>query len=409
MSFTGRLYYATSATPHILRSRNLTRAKIRSFHGTSTVLHSDPKPSDTEPLMERLKPYISQYQAQYQTTTKYLHELQQTLQTQYLKAKQSIQQANAKLSESSELQNQGQGQTPEQQRLWNKKKLEVYLDSLQDTIQTASKGLNDVTGYSTIQQLRQSIDTLETQLTHSKTQLLESKQKHQTAIKQRSQTQHEINELLQRKSQWTPTDVHHFTQLYTQDHENTLLETETLSRLTEDEAKEAELQDKLSKAILTRYHEEQIWSDKIRKLSTWGTLTLMGVNVLLFLVLQLFLEPWKRKRLVHGFEEKVKDVFESGKEEQESVAQLASLITDDQEEEQEQEEIKEEAIHLPQIAQLSNFSNETSEPTSPLSDSTTLVQPGILITKQELYWSNAISLCLGFSIGGLLMTLIVKS
>jgi sensitive to high expression protein 9, mitochondrial len=57
-----------------------------------------------------------------------------------------------------------------------------------------------------------------------------------------------------------------------------------------------------------RYHEEQIWSDKIRRASTWGTFALMGVNVLLFVVVQIGLEPWRRKRLVKGFEEKVKEV-----------------------------------------------------------------------------------------------------
>src|SRR5256885_14736180 len=36
----------------------------------------------------------------------------------------------------------------------------------------------------------------------------------------------------------------------------------------------------------------------------------MGVNVLLFVVVQIGLEPWRRKRLVRGFEEKVKEVVE---------------------------------------------------------------------------------------------------
>ena len=40
----------------------------------------------------------------------------------------------------------------------------------------------------------------------------------------------------------------------------------------------------------------------------------MGVNVLLFLIFQWALEPWRRGRLVRGFEEKVKAVLESEKE-----------------------------------------------------------------------------------------------
>lgn len=40
----------------------------------------------------------------------------------------------------------------------------------------------------------------------------------------------------------------------------------------------------------------------------------MGFNVFLFLVVQLGLEPWKRRRLVGSFEEKVKSALESDKE-----------------------------------------------------------------------------------------------
>ena len=40
----------------------------------------------------------------------------------------------------------------------------------------------------------------------------------------------------------------------------------------------------------------------------------MGVNVLLFLVFQILVEPWRRKRLVKGFEDKVVEALEKEKE-----------------------------------------------------------------------------------------------
>lgn len=70
----------------------------------------------------------------------------------------------------------------------------------------------------------------------------------------------------------------------------------------------------LNKSILSRYHEEQVWSDKIRRMSTWGTWGLMGVNVLLFLIFQIAVEPWRRRRLVKGFEDKVVEALEKEKE-----------------------------------------------------------------------------------------------
>lgn len=56
-----------------------------------------------------------------------------------------------------------------------------------------------------------------------------------------------------------------------------------------------------------------MWSDKIRRMSTWGTWGLMGVNVLLFLVFQIAVEPWRRRRLVKGFEDKVVEALEKEK------------------------------------------------------------------------------------------------
>jgi sensitive to high expression protein 9 len=40
----------------------------------------------------------------------------------------------------------------------------------------------------------------------------------------------------------------------------------------------------------------------------------MGMNVLLFLVFQILVEPWRRKRLVKGFEDKVVEALEKEKE-----------------------------------------------------------------------------------------------
>lgn len=130
------------------------------------------------------------------------------------------------------------------------------------------------------------------------------------AINKRSASQREVNELLQRKHAWATADLERFTELYRSDHANEQEEVAAQERLTKAEKETEEAQDRLSTSILARYHEEQIWSDKIRRASTWGTWGLMGFNVLLFIVVQLGLEPWKRKRLVGGFEEKVREVIQ---------------------------------------------------------------------------------------------------
>lgn len=154
---------------------------------------------------------------------------------------------------------------------------------------------------------------LETRLRNARSQVRIAKDAYTAAINNRSTSQREVNELLQRKHAWSPTDLERFTLLYRNDHTNEVAETETQEALSfaEREAEEAAAQ--LSKSILSRYHEEQVWSDKIRRMSTWGTWGLMGVNVLLFLVFQILVEPWRRRRLVKGFEDKVVEALEKEK------------------------------------------------------------------------------------------------
>lgn len=55
---------------------------------------------------------------------------------------------------------------------------------------------------------------------------------------------------------------------------------------------------RLEKRERAQYHEEQIWSDTIRRNSTWVTIGLMGFNTFLLLVSLAIFEPWRRRRIV---------------------------------------------------------------------------------------------------------------
>jgi sensitive to high expression protein 9 len=155
---------------------------------------------------------------------------------------------------------------------------------------------------------------IEAHVRASRAAVRQAKEDYTAAINRRSASQREVNELLQRKHAWSSTDLERFTQLYRSDHTNEQEELAAQERLSKSESSADEAQAQLARSILARYHEEQIWSDKIRRASTWGTWGLMGFNVLLFVVVQLGLEPWKRKRLVGGFEEKVREVIKEENE-----------------------------------------------------------------------------------------------
>lgn len=125
---------------------------------------------------------------------------------------------------------------------------------------------------------------------------------------QRSSSQREINDLLQRKSVWTGADIARFTTLVPQDH--TFEQDEARARAAVHAAEEAVEREftELMRIILARYHEEQVWSDKIRSASTYGSLAALGLNLLVFVVAIVFVEPWKRRRLALTFEKKIEEM-----------------------------------------------------------------------------------------------------
>lgn len=191
------------------------------------------------------------------------------------------------------------------------KKLEIHMENLQETIFKATRALNDVTGYLGIEKLKKAVDQLEEELKSQKKAVKLSKLRYLEAIQKRSDSQKEINELLTRKHNWSPVDVERFTELYRNDHSNQQEEALAEQQLADAELAVDSVQNKLTQLILTRYHEEQIWSDKIRQALTWGTWIIMGVNVLLFAVATFLVEPWKRRRLVNAFDAQVQQKMDS--------------------------------------------------------------------------------------------------
>ncbi|KAI1208331.1 Mdm33 family-domain-containing protein [Annulohypoxylon truncatum] len=190
------------------------------------------------------------------------------------------------------------------------RQLSAFMDRAQTTLFAASQRINDLTGYSGIEVLKSQISALESSLASAQANLHAARSAYKTAVSSRSATQREVTTLLARQKTWSPADFERFTALYRQDYELEASVHERAAELEDAEREAERLGRELSAGILSRYHEEQIWSDKIRRMSTWGTWGLMGVNILLFLVLQFGAEPWRRRRLVKGFEEKVREAME---------------------------------------------------------------------------------------------------
>jgi sensitive to high expression protein 9, mitochondrial len=227
------------------------------------------------------------------------------------------------------------------------KRFTTVMDNLQSSVLSAFQTLNSITGYTGIEEIKHKNTTLERSLSEAKSSVRAARALYKTTNSKRSATQREVTALLARKDGWSPADLERFTELYRADH---TLEGEVASaseQLTEAEAEEQKLSAELNAGILKRYHEEQIWSDRIRQASTWGTWGLMGVNVLLFLVLQFVAEPWKRKRLVKGVVEEERGVLEEVRGGLEEVRRV--LVEGKREEEQ---RIKEEMLVATALAKM---------------------------------------------------------
>ncbi|KAK4170024.1 Mdm33 family-domain-containing protein [Cladorrhinum sp. PSN259] len=194
-------------------------------------------------------------------------------------------------------------------------KFSTLMDNFQSRVLVATQTLNDLTGYSAIEAIKARNHELEQQHAAAQTRLREARLAYKSLTQHRASTQREVTTLLARKDTWNPTDLERFTSLYRMDHELEAQVANASSELTEAETEESKLSADLNAGILRRYHEEQIWSDRIRRQSTWGTWGLMGVNFLLFFVLQFVAEPWRRKRMIKGIAESEKGIMEEVKQE----------------------------------------------------------------------------------------------
>jgi len=168
--------------------------------------------------------------------------------------------------------------------------------------------LNEVTGYEEIEKLKKEVVCNEAQMIATRRAAKEAKEEFDEAQAKRTASRQEVNDLLQRKSSWSESDVNRFTQLVRQDHLHEQEESKT--KLVAARAADAvEVQfSELMRSILARYHEEQVWSDKIRSASTYGSLAVLGLNLAVFILAILVVEPWKRRRLVESFERRVVDM-----------------------------------------------------------------------------------------------------
>ncbi|KAJ2723926.1 sensitivity to high expression protein she9 [Coemansia sp. Benny D115] len=174
-----------------------------------------------------------------------------------------------------------------------------------DWVTWLSKALNQITGYNRISDLKAQVEASGAEFKQARERLEAIKSNHAQTVQERMANQREINGLLQRKHLWNEEDVARFTDLYRSEHQAEVLEMEADGKLKDAEGLVDRQYDRLVDAIRERYHEEQIWSDKIRRASTYGTWAVLFMNVLALLMAQAIFEPRKRRKIVDAVDDKL--------------------------------------------------------------------------------------------------------
>lgn len=191
----------------------------------------------------------------------------------------------------------------------------AFMDNLQDRYVSGLQAFNSLTGYASIEAITANNTRLEKSLAEARAGMRRARQRYQDTSAAQVSTQRDMATLLARKASWVQSDKNRFAELIEEDYR---LETDVAeaSKGVEDaEAREQAITSEWVAGMSKQYYEHQVYSDRIRRASTWGTWGLMGVNVLLFLMLQFVAEPWKRGRLLNSMEEretKLMDRMEEG-------------------------------------------------------------------------------------------------
>ena len=115
---------------------------------------------------------------------------------------------------------------------------------------------------------------------------------------QQTNAQKEVVGLLERKHSWAGNDLERYMSLIRSEHVNEQAVMKAKEELADSERMLENARAELERKERKQYHEEQIWSDTIRRNSTWVTFGLMGFNIFLLLANLAIFEPWRRRRLV---------------------------------------------------------------------------------------------------------------
>ena len=156
---------------------------------------------------------------------------------------------------------------------------------------------NRITGYHQVEKRKERVMKLDVELHDLKAAVKNDKKNYENVMMNRKKIQKELDSIKDRKDK-SFDDILQLTNLYKSQLQ---LEKEEMA-VKQQYEKTYDLLEKVQLDYLNemreRYVEEQMYSDKIRKTSTWWTWGLISTHFVLFLIVQFIVEPKKRKDLL---------------------------------------------------------------------------------------------------------------
>lgn len=171
------------------------------------------------------------------------------------------------------------------------------------SLETIQAKFNELTGWSEIEDLKSQIRQAEKAHDRARTTLREAHTALEEAHAKRAACQRDVNELLQRKHAWEPSDVARFTQLYAEEHALAKQVEEKSSNYRHAQQDAEEAMGLLAESLRERYWNETSWSDRMRAVSTYTTVALMLLNLIIAVGAHGILEPRRRKEAEMRFKE----------------------------------------------------------------------------------------------------------